>query len=997
MISVVTKEALIPHLFATLLYAASMWGAVCLAPLEMNAGEVDFNRDVRPILSEACFQCHGPDAEHREADLRLDIASQALAKLDDHFAIVPGNLSESTVVERITSTDADLRMPPPDSERKLSPSQIEIIKQWIQQGAKYEKHWAFQPIRDPQIPVVKQKDWVRNEIDAFVLHRLEEKGIAPSPQADRYTLIRRVTIDLTGLPPTPKEVEEYLHDHSENAYEKMVDRVLSSPHYGEKWGRHWLDQARYADTDGYTVDSKRSIWLYRDCVINALNRDMPFDQFTIEQLAGDLLEKPTTEQLIATGFHRNTLINGEGGTDNEQFRNEEVVDRVNTTGAVWLGLTIGCAQCHNHKFDPISQREYYELFAFFNSSQDVNTRNPKLMVPSPQQRETLGQIEQRLKQAQEKLAAYDAAKKSLPPEKQNAGKAANWHVVPNLTVQSTAGATFEKLDDSSYLAGGNNGNSDEYRVQFSSPLRKITAIRLETLTHPSLPQTGPGRASNGNFVLNEVELSQGEEHPAKWLHAMADHSQKDYPVSAAIDGKMETGWAINVAKGNLNVNRTARFILESPITASPETSLSFKMKFGAQPARYNIGRFRISVTDATVSQLGVPDKEREKLLAAVKKVRDAKAKFVKKIPTTLIMRELAQPRETHVLIRGDFLRHGELVHPATPAVLTVDRKKQEQKKLTRLDLARWLVDKNNPLTARVTVNRIWMRYFGRGLVQTENDFGYQGTLPTHPLLLDWLASSFMKNGWSQKKLHKLIVTSATYRQASLMREDLAQIDPNNKWLARQSRLRVDAELVRDLALSVSGLLSEKIGGPSVFPPQPPGVYSFTQNKYQWKTSTGEDRYRRGMYTFFIRSAPYPMLTTFDVPRFNATCTRRNRSNTPLQSLAMANDEAMIEMARALGNRILKKNFTDDNHRLKYAFQLCLTRPPSSQELAQLRRYLNQQREIFQADPKNAQLVAGNTAKDQSGKSDHLHSVSEAASWACVARVLMNLDEFITRE
>ncbi len=960
-----------------------------LLPAVLAASEVDFNRDVRPILSEACFQCHGPDEEHREADLRLDVAAEALARLDDHYAIVPGKPSESSLVKRITTTDSDLLMPPADSERKLTASQIEILKQWIQQGAKYEQHWAFQPIRHPDPPEVKQKQWVRNEIDQFVLKRLEERGLTPSAEADRYTLIRRVKLDLTGLPPTPNEVNEFLNDHSENAYSAMVDRFLSSPHYGEKWGRHWLDQARYADTDGYTIDSKRSIWPYRDWVIDALNRDMPFDQFTIEQIAGDLLEKPTREQLVATGFHRNTLINGEGGTDKEQFRNEAVVDRVNTTGAVWLGLTIGCAQCHNHKFDPVSQREYYEMFAFFNSTQDINTRNPKLMLTSPQQRETLSQIEQRLKQAQQKLAAYDAQKKkSIPPEEQSDNKPVQWEVVSKLEATSTAGATFSKQPDHSWLVGGNNGEADEYTLRFSSSLKKITAIKLETLTHPALPRTGPGRAGNGNFVLNEIELHQNGKHPVQWLHAKADHSQKGYPVSAAIDGNLETGWAINVTKGKMNLNRTAQFVLASPIVPGPGDELILKLKFGDKPARYNIGRFRVSLTGAPVHKLGIPDQEREKLLAEVKRVKDAQSKFIKGIPTTLIMRELPKPRQTHLLIRGDFLRPGEVVYPATPAVLSGNREKREN--LTRLDLARWLVDKSNPLPARVTVNRIWMRYFGQGLVQTENDFGYQGSLPTHPLLLDWLASSFMDNGWSQKKLHKLIVTSATYRQSSIYRNDLAQIDPNNKLLARQSRLRVDAEIVRDLALSVSGLLCEKIGGPSVFPPQPPGVYSFTQNKYQWKTSEGEDRYRRGMYTFFIRSAPYPMLTTFDVPRFNATCTRRNRSNTPLQSLAMANDEAMVEMARALGKRILEQNLESDRDKLRFAFQLCLTRPPNNLELNQLSKYLENQRKLYQTDSTSAKLVAGD-------QFDQELSVSEAASWTSIGRVLLNLDEFITRE
>ena len=455
---------------------------ICLPAVNLFAGDVDYNRDIRPILSETCFQCHGPDSDKREADLRLDIVEGALAKLDDHFAIVPGKPEQSAVVSRITSTDTDEIMPPADSGLKLTPAQIGLIRQWIKQGAKYDLHWSFKPIRNPQLPTVKQKGWVRNGIDAFVLKKLESKSIVPAPEADRATLIRRVTLDLTGLPPTLDELQTYLADGSKNAYEKMVDRVLKSRHYGEKWGRHWLDQARYADTDGYTIDAMRSMWPYRDWVIAALNNDQPFDQFTVDQIAGDLLEKPTREQLIATGFHRNTLINGEGGTDNEQFRNEAVVDRVSTTGAVWLGLTIGCAQCHNHKFDPISQREFYEMFAFFNSSQDVNTRNPQLTISTPAEQQQLEQFDKRIHAAKANLTAYTKQQnKKLPPKEQNDGKPVVWRVISKPLVESNAGAMFALQKDLSILVSGTNAAADEYIIRFSTDkIKQITAIKLES-------------------------------------------------------------------------------------------------------------------------------------------------------------------------------------------------------------------------------------------------------------------------------------------------------------------------------------------------------------------------------------------------------------------------------------------------------------------------------------------------------------------------------------
>jgi len=717
--------------FRTLRHAALVLACSSLPSLVYGESNVDFNRDIRPILSDNCFKCHGPDEATREAELRLDTAEGALADRGGYRAIDRQVPAASALIARITSADEANRMPPVDSGRRLSKRQIELLRKWVKQGAPYDLHWAFRPVQRPDVPMAISP-WVCNQIDAFVFEQLDREKLVPSAIAPRHTLIRRVYLDLLGLPPTPAEVREYISDPSPDAYQKMVERALASPHYGERWGRHWLDQARYADTNGYSVDADRSMWPYRDWVIQALNDDMPFDQFTVEQLAGDLLPNPSPNQLVATGFHRNTLINQEGGTDNEQFRVEAVVDRVNTTGAVWLGLTIACAQCHSHKFDPISQREYYELFAFFNNCEDVNTAPPELEI---------------------------------------------------------AGAR------------------------------------------------------------------------------------------------------------------------------------------------------------------------------------------------TMILRELMQPRETHVLVRGDFLRKGELVSPGTPAVLPPLAVSDGPR--TRLDLARWLVSRENPLTARATVNRVWARYFGRGLVETENDFGLQCTPPTHPELLDWLAAEFMEQGWSLKRLHRLILASATYQQSSNHRKDLAAVDPLNKLLGRQARLRVEAEIVRDLGLAVSGLLHTKIGGPGVYPPQAGDVYTFTQVPRNWPASNGPDRYRRGMYTFFVRSAPYPMLTTFDSPVFNTTCTFRQRSNTPLQALSMANDETMVEMARSLADRIYSHT-GNDRERLNYAYELCFARPTDTRELERLETYLAEQTRQYASAPDAIRQLAGEAS-------------AEAAAWIATARVILNLDEFITRE
>jgi hypothetical protein len=759
------------------------------APANGGNAKIEYNRDVRPILSDNCFYCHGPDDAKRKGKFRLDQRESAIAK----GAIVPGKPADSTLVDRIQTSDPDDIMPPPETHKTLTAAQKDVLKRWVDQGAEYKPHWSFiAPVRPP-VPQAKNAEWVRNPIDAFVLQDLELKQIAPSPEADKRTLLRRLSLDLTGLPPTPTEVQAFVHDPSPDAYERQVDRLLASPHFGERWAKHWLDQARYADSNGYSIDAPRSIWKYRDWVIDAINRDMPFDQFTIEQLAGDLLPSPTTDQLIATGFHRNTQINQEGGIDPEQFRVESVIDRVGTTGTVWLGLTIACAQCHNHKFDPITQKEYYQFFAFFN-------------------------------------------------------------------------------------------NQDE-------------------------PTLSVGKPTSGTVL----SPSKGAEHDA-------------------IEAKI------------LEVEKT------------------------------------LQQNDAQTNA------NRKKLTGELAKLKKQAAALG---DSTMVMAERKAPRETHLLIKGDFTRPADLVTPAVPAVLQPIAS-ADSAKPNRLDLAKWLVSPDNPLTARVTVNRIWAEYFGRGIVETDNDFGSQGAAPTNPELLDWLATELVARNWSTKALHRMIVTSAAYRQASVARPDLQQADPYNTLLARQSRVRLDAEIIRDVALQASGLLTDKIGGPSVYPPQPEGVMGLGQVKREWITSIGPDRYRRAMYTFLWRTTPHPLLTAFDAPDGTSACTRRLRSNTPLQGLILLNDEAFVEFARALAARVLTEAPAGDAARIDAAFCLCTARTPDADERQVLSRLLETQRRAFAAAPAEARTLAGGKCPLGMGPDDF-------AAWTIVCRAMLNMDETITRE
>ncbi|MDB6154584.1 MAG: Planctomycete cytochrome [Chthoniobacteraceae bacterium] len=943
---------------------------------------IGFNDQIRPILSNTCFYCHGPDEKHREADLRLDTAEGAMADLGGYAAIVPGHPEKSALVERITTHDKDEAMPPSKSKKaRLSEEQIALLTKWIEQGADYQGHWSFMPLSKEAVPEVKLASWPKNPIDQFILSRLEKAGIPPSMEAGRATLIRRVSLDLIGLLPSPEEIDAFMTDPLPDAYERLVDRLLANPHYGERWGRHWLDQARYADSNGYTVDSDRMMWPYRDWVIKSLNDDVPFDRFTIEQLAGDLLPKPSKSQLVATAFHRNTLINEEGGVKPEQFRVEAVIDRVNTTGAVWLGLTVGCAQCHSHKFDPISHREYYEMFAFFNQGEDINNKGATIEIVRG---EIFGQP----------IAAEPA---KLPRTEINEGtpvrKPPNettvWTPAQYLEFDTSTGAGFRLLEDNSLLSDGRGASNDVYRIVAKTGLKQISAIRLRVLTDDSLPHRGPGMASNGNFVLTGFDISVGgEEQPI--ATAFADHEQANYPISGVLDDNPKTGWAINTGKESkvkMNAPHEALFILSKPIVVS-DKPIEIRLHHDLNQS-YLVGRFAI---DFSPEESGVP----EGLPKPPKVQRENDA--TSDIAQLMVMKEVEKPRETFLFQRGDFLRPDEKLGPLNPGVIGAVNAAFSTKPArfgNRLDLARWLVSPENPLTPRVTMNRLWMRYFGRGIVETDEDFGSQGSAPTHPELLDWLGSEFIRREWSLKAMHRLIVTSATYRQSSAARPELLEKDPRNLLLARQERVRVEAEIIRDTALSASGLLDERIGGPSVRPPQPDGVYSFTQTARKWTASLGPDRYRRALYTAFYRSAPYPLFTTFDSPDFQSVCTRRARSNTPLQALTLANDQAFFEIAQGLAARLLKELPGESDliseARLKRALVLCFCRMPSEKELAIVRGYYDGQVAALQNDMAAASALM-NKELAASGTPPPV-----AAALVCAARAILNADAFITRE
>jgi mono/diheme cytochrome c family protein len=1003
--------------------------------------EIDFAEDIRPIFQTFCIKCHG--AEKQLSGFRLDREGDALRGGDAGVPFEVGKSAESLLIKYVAGLDPDVTMPP--EGKKLSEEQVGLLRAWIDQGARWaeekgsgegetNRHWSFQPIRRPKEPEVRQPDRVRTPIDRFVLARLDAEKLVPASEADRPTLIRRLSLDLLGLPPTPAEMEAFVNDQSADAYEQLVDRLIASPHFGERWARHWLDLARYADSDGYEKDRPRPhAWRYRHWLIEAINRDLPFDQFTIEQIAGDLLPEATLDQKIATGFHRNTLTNTEGGVDQEEYRVAAVVDRVNTTSGVWLGLTMGCAQCHTHKYDPLTLREYYGMFAFFNQGQEVD-------IPAPLPHEARAYTEAKAVYDNAHtpfLAAIAAFEKNELPARQaewerslDRSSLVGWRVLEPETVVSAGNVKLTRQPDGSYLASGTNPAEDTITITLKSDLAGITAFRLEVLPDKSLPAQGPGRVAHGNFVLSEFrvtsEFGGAEPVPVIFGRTATDFAQDGWPVAAAIDGNTKTGWAIAPQYGRTHA---ALFETASSI-ASAGTKLTFTLdqQYGSQ---HTIGRFRLLATTAArpVRLDGLPDdllpilalavtdrtaEQRSKLSAyyvsidaEMIRLRKAETDHAATAPSppgtlALTLADVPQPRKTHIHLRGDFLRKGDEVPPHVPAVLP-SLKNPADRVPGRLELARWLVSRENPLAPRVTMNRVWKHLFGQALVASMDDFGTRGEQPSHPELLDWLASEFMEPTiatssltkeelpWSVKRMIRLIVTSATYRQSSQPRTDLSERDPKNILLARQNRFRVEAEILRDLYLAASGLLNPAIGGPSVRPKQPAGISELTYaGAAKWIESTGADRYRRGLYTWFQRTSPYPMLMTFDAPESNVTCTRRERSNTPLQALTLLNDPVFHECAQRLGRRMMKDRPADPAARLQYGFELCLARPPTPQELSRLLELYDEFHEAAAIDPSTAAQLAGDPRPNEA-------DLASVAAAIAVARIILNLDEFMTRE
>lgn len=779
----------------SLIGAAALGLALVAAPIyaaEGPARPIDFAREIRPILAKNCFACHGADEKHREGGLRLDLRDAAVKQLEDgKTAIVPGHVGQSELVRRITTADKDDRMPPTEANTTLSQEQVGLLTGWVAEGARYSVHWSFEKPLRPAVPRARRADWPAGPVDRFVMAKLDQAGMPPAPLADRHTLIRRLSLDLRGLPPAPDEVDEFVQDASSTAYERLVERLLADPAFGERWARPWLDLARYADSAGYASDPLRTIWLYRDWVIDAFNADMPFDQFTIEQIGGDLLPRPTTDELVATAFNRNTMTNTEGGTDDEEFRVAAIKDRVDTTMDVWMGLTIGCAKCHSHKFDPITQKEYYQFLAIFNQTADNDQpdESPTLSLASPQTaRQTAATIAARIAALKKRLAAVKE-KKTLK--------------------------------------------------------RQIAELERSKPQAPSVP----------------------------------------------------------------------------------------------------------------------------------------------------VMRELppAKHRKTHVMIKGNFLVTADEVGPGVPAFFGSLPKNAPS---DRLALARWLVDRNNPLTARVAVNRVWSLLFGQGLVETEEDFGTQGKPPSHPELLDWLAVSYMDHGWDTKWLIRLLVTSATYRESARVTPEALRKDPANRLLARAPRFRLEAEMVRDQALALAGLLSGKMKGPSVFPPQPAGLWraAFNGRDRAWTTSAGEDRYRRGLYTFWRRTTPYPSMTTFDAPSREICSVRRIRTNTPLQAFVTLNDPVYVEAAQALARRIVHEGGASPEERCRFALKLCRVAPPEARQVDELVSLLLAERKHYREDAKAAHALAN----EPLGKAPAGLDESELAAWTVVANVLLNLDGVLTK-
>lgn len=1023
--------------------------ACTAAAAEPPAERVKFNRDIRPILSDNCLPCHGPDEKKRDSGLRLDIRAEALKERDGVRAIVPGKPEESDAFVRIGSKDRDEVMPPPKTHKKLTPAQMAVIKRWIAEGAEYQGHWAFEA-------PVRPKD---ASIDSLVRARLAREGLAPAPEASREMLIRRVALDLTGIPPTSEEVDRFLADQSPNAYEKVIDRLLASPRYGERMALEWLDYARYADSNGFQSDTSRQMWHWRDWVIEAFNKNMPFDRFTIEQLAGDLLPRPTRDQIVATGFNRNHRLNGEGGRIVEEWFAETVIDRVETTGSTWLALTFNCCRCHDHKFDPITQREFYQMFAFFNSNDESgvlddnggagggkrggNSR-PLLSLPTPEQLKEMAALEAAVKAGEKQVA--DAEKQAPRLQKdwesklevQLAQQDEAWRTLEASDVTSEGGATLTKQPDGTWLASGTNPKSDVYTIRAPIAAGELTGLRIEVLPDPALPQGSLGRAPNGNFVLTAIEVevtapTLPQQVRADFIKAEADFAQKDWDVKTMLDPalkvgdpKVRKGWAIEGNKPENRVPRRAMFVVGAPLPVPPEAQVIVRLRQESIYGQHNIGRFRLAISSRPPAEVKLKDSATPEALRAalaveaakrtpaqretlakfyresvespakratetLTKARTALSDFEKNMSTTMVMKELAQPREAFILKRGEYDKRGDKVERALPAALGT---LPAGASLDRLGLAQWIVSPQNPLTARVWVNRAWEKFFGSGLVRTSENFGSQAEWPSNPELLDWLATEFMRLNWDMKAMQKTMVMSATYRQSSRVTPVLLERDPENRLLARGPRFRLPAEVIRDQALAISGLLVEKVGGPSVKPYMPERVWDETSvygDMRGYKADSGDGLYRRSLYTIWKRTASPPSMTMFDSPTREICTVKRSRTNTPLQALSLMNEITFVEAARVFAQRMLTAGATPEA-RIAWAFKRATGRTPQPDEIQVLAAGLAKRLERYrqQADAAKQMIALGASVPDTKTEP------AELAAYMVTANVILNLDEVVTR-
>jgi len=986
--------------------------AFALAPRASAGESIDFNTQIRPLLSNNCFACHGPDEEERAADLRLDTRTGATADRGGYAALIPGDPAASELLYRITTDDETDRMPPEGKGQRFTDREVALLERWIAQGGEYDRHWSYVKPQRPELPGVENTSWVRNPVDRFILARLEAEGLVPSPEADRLTLARRLALDLTGLPPTWEEARAFVRDSRPGAYDRYVGRLLDKPSFGERWARVWLDLARYADSAGYADDPPRTIWAYRDWVIRALNDNKPFDEFTIEQIAGDLLPDPTLGQRIATAFHRNTMTNNEGGTDNEEFRNAAVVDRVNTTMAVWMGTTINCAQCHTHKYDPITQEEYFRLFAIFNQTEDADQKDerPFLKLWSDEQKRNKAHWENRIAELRS-IVETDTG--SLREERRawmkRLRREPEWTVLPPIAARAEHAELTVEADGTVATAHSKRPDTDRYSLKLSLPddSPPITALRLEI---------DPAQATN--FVLSRVSAqwtpapdgpaaatspSAGGPHPVEFDAAFASHEQEGFPASAVLAKKTgkKTGWAI---AGGTGQRQHLTLLVGSPAPLRGGV-LDLTLPQQSQYAQHVLTRFRITATTSPDASewVRMPEDVRRQvrarndtpkvaryyrsiapsLQAARSELRRLEKRLQSEKPHTTVPvmseRSSRDRRTTNIQIRGNFQNLGKEVTPGVPAVFHPLRPDLPP---NRLALAHWLVDADNPLTPRVIANRHWEKIFGTGIVETSEEFGSQGELPSHPKLLDWLAVELVESGWDLKHLLRTLVTSATYRQHSRVTDHLLEVDPFNRLYARGPRFRVPAEMVRDQALFATGLLSPRMYGPPVKPPQPNlGLKAAFGSATDWKTSEGANRYRRGLYTTWRRSNPYPSMATFDAPNREVCTIRRSRTNTPLQALVTLNDPVYVQAAQSLARTILQND-------LRTGFRRALIRDPSPEEQARLEALYEEALAHYRASPEQTrQMVQYRPDTDEPAR---------LAAWTVVANVILNLDEMLLK-